>query len=186
MMLSGNNGRPDIAALTRASDRPGLRLALQHREAAIRARAADALAQLGDLESAGMLRAVVRADRDDHVREEAAVALGRLRDQKSVNELIAALEHDRSAHVREEAALALGRLGDKRAIDPLLGAIDDRYTMVQRAAVEALGRMGEDAMRRLVALAEGPPSRSAEAARDALRAVGQLSPHAHRHIGLDS
>ncbi len=186
MMLSGNSGRPDITALANASNRSGLRLALQHREAAIRARAADALAQLGDLESAGLLRAVVQADGDDHVREEAAVALGRLRDQESVNELIAALEHDRSPHVREEAALALGRLGDDRAIEALLGAMDDRYTMVRRAAVEALGRIGGDAKERLTALADGPPSRTAEAARAALRAVRELSRHAQRHIGLDS
>jgi HEAT repeat protein len=186
MTRSRNCDRPDIAALVRASDLPGLRLALQHSEAAIRARAADALAQLGNLGSVRLLRRAVRADDDEHVREEAAVALGRLRDQGSVNDLIAVLEHDRSAHVREEAARALGRLGDDRAIEALLGAMDDRYTMVHRAAVESLGCLGGDAVERLIALADGPRTRAADAARAALQAVAELSPQARRPVGLDN
>ena len=186
MTPSRNNERPDIAALATAGDRAGLRVALRHREAAIRARAADALAQLGDLESVPLLRLAVRSDDDEHVREEAAVALGRLGDLGSVNDLIAVLEHDRSSHVREETALALGRLGDERAIVALLGVMDDRHTMVHRAAVEALGSMGADAMERLIALADGPRTRAADAARAALQAVEELSPRAHGRVGLDS
>jgi HEAT repeat protein len=185
MTPSRNRDRPDIAALAKAHDRDGLRLALKHREAAIRARAADALAQLGDLESVHLLRLAVRADHDDHVREEAAVALGRLRDRGSLDDLMATLEHDRSGHVREEAALALGRLGDKRAIGALLEVTDDPDTMVRRAAVEALAYMGPDALERLVALAEGPRTQTADAARAALEAVRELSPRAHRRAGLD-
>jgi HEAT repeat protein len=179
MTPSRSDKRPDIAALAKAGNRAALRAALRHRDAAIRARAADALAQLGDLESVPPLRLALRADDDDHVREEAAVALGRLGDLGSVNDLIAALEHDQSSHVREEAALALGRLGDERAIVVLLGAMDDRQTMVHRAAVEALGFMGADAMERLMALAHGPRTRAADAARAALQAVGELNPRAH-------
>ena len=186
MSPSRNSKRPDVAALAKADDRAGLQRALQDRDAAIRARAADALAQLGDLESVPLLCRAVRADRDDHVREEAAVALGRLGGVGSVNDLMAALMDDASSHVREEAALALGRLGDERAIGALLGAMDDHYTMVRRAAVEALFCMGAGAKERLVALAEGPRTRTADAARAALKAIGELSPRAHRRVGLDS
>jgi HEAT repeat protein len=186
MTPSRNSDRPDVAALAQAHDRARLRGAAQHRDPAIRARAADALAQLGDVESVPLLRRVIRADRDDHVREEAAVALGRLGDVDSLADLVAALEHDRSSHVREEAALALGRLRDERAIEPLLGAMADRYTMVRRAAVEALAGMGGDAMERLVELAEGAHTPAADAARTALEAVRELSRRTHRRLGFDS
>lgn len=186
MTRSGNSGRPDVAALARAGDRDGLRRALAHGDAAVRARAADALAALGDVESARLLRAAVRADEDDHVREESAVALGRLGDPHSVDDLIGALQRDGSPHVREEAAVALGRLGDERATEALLGAMGDSHRMVHRAAVQALGGIGEDAMRRLRALADGPSSPAADAARAALQDVAALSRHARRHVGLDS
>jgi HEAT repeat protein len=180
-----NSDRPDVGALAKAGDRASLRLALQHRDAAVRARAADALARSGDLDAVALLGTALRGDDDDHVREEAAVALGRLKDPRSVEDLITALQRDPSAHVREEAALALGRLRDKRAIGALLGAMDDGYTMVHRAAVEALASIGRDGMERLVALVEGPRTPAAEAARAALQAVGELSPRAHRWV-MDS
>jgi HEAT repeat protein len=175
-----SSDRPDIGALAKAGDNAGLRRALQHRDAAIRARAADELARAGDLKAAALLRSALLADPDDHVREETAVALGRLRDRGSVEALISVLEGDRSAQVREEAALALGRLGDERAIPALLAAMNDRHTMVHRAAVQALSRTGGQAMERLVALAEGPRTAAADAARAALAAVGELSSEAHR------
>jgi HEAT repeat protein len=133
-----DSARPDIAALTAADDRPALRRALGHAEAAIRARAADSLARLGDDRSVALLRQSLRSDGDDHVREEAAVALGRLKGTGAVNDLIIALKTDRSPHVREEAAVALGRIGDERAIGSLREAADDRFTMVRRAVAEAI------------------------------------------------
>jgi HEAT repeat protein len=172
--------RPDIATLAAAGDRDRLRMALGHDETSIRARACDALAQLDDLGSAPLLRRTLRTDDDDHVREEAAVALGRLGDVNAIDALVAALQEDRSQHVREEAAVALGLLGDPRAIDVLVGAMEDRHTMVHRAAAEALQRLGPHAVDRLVAVAQGPPTRAAEAAAGALRALEELRPTARR------
>jgi HEAT repeat protein len=186
MTPSRNSDRPDVAALAKAHDRTGLRLAVEHRDPAIRARAADAVARLGDLESLPLLRRALRTDPDDHVREEAAVALGRLGEVDSLDDLVAALGQDRSSHVREEAALALGRVGEERAIGPLVGAMGDGYTMVRRAAVEALAGMGGDAMERLVELAEGPHTPAADAARTALEAVRELSRRTHRRVRFDS
>jgi HEAT repeats len=175
--------RPDIAALAAAADRDGLRAALGHDQASIRARACDALAQLEDLGAAPLLRRMLRTDDDDHVREEAAVALGRLGDPNAIDGLVAALQRDRSQHVREEAAVALGALGDPRTIDVLVSAMEDRHTMVQRAAAEALHRFGPHAVDRLVALAQGPRKRAAKAAGAALRALEELRPGAHWPAG---
>jgi HEAT repeat protein len=180
MTRPSNSDRPDVAALAKAGDNAGLRRALQHGDAAIRARAADELARAGDLKAVALLRSALLGDPDDHVREETAVALGRLGDDGSVEALISVLQRDRSPQVREEAALALGRLGDERAIPPLLEAMNDRYTIVHRAAAQALSRTGAQAMERLVALAEGPRTAAADAARAALAAVGEWRPQAHR------
>jgi HEAT repeat protein len=140
--VSRDDNRPDVAVLTENGDCLALRRALRHEDPSIRARAIDALATLLDMDSLGLLREVLSSDEDEHVREEAAVALGRLGDIDAVDDLIAALQRDPSEHVREEAAGALGRLGDERAVSPLLGATGDPYTMVRRAATEALDEIG--------------------------------------------
>jgi HEAT repeat protein len=176
--------RPDIAALAKAGDRGALRRAVEHPDPAIRARGIDALTTLGDVDSARLIRDALRGDGDDHVREEAAVAIGRLRCAAAVDDLMTALQSDRSEHVREEAALALGRLGDERAVPVLLGAMEDQYTMVHRAAAEALEMMGGSAMAALEALAAGGGSPGAEAARAALRALAGLKPGVGRSAGL--
>lgn len=141
MRGSRDPSRPDVAALTAAGDREALRQALGHADAAIRARAADALATLADGLAIAPLRRLLATDRDDHVREEAAVALARLHARDATDDLIAALRRDRCEHVRETAATALGTLGEPRAVPALEHATSDRFARVRDAAAEALERL---------------------------------------------
>jgi putative membrane-bound dehydrogenase-like protein len=124
--------------------------AIESGEPAIRNRAIDMFAQLGDIETldrilttssslqarlnivwaatridSGAARNLVRKALDDRyhgVVQAAAHSAGLWRDRAAVPNLIGLLKHD-FAHVRRAAAEALGRCGDTAAVGPLLDAL---------------------------------------------------------------
>lgn len=98
-----------------------------------------ALRDLGDLSSA--LTAFV-GDDQYHLRREAAELMGTLGDPLAVPPLIDATR-DINPWVRGAAAYSLGRLGDKRALRPLLTATCDSSNWVRQCALRALGLLGD-------------------------------------------
>ncbi len=110
----------------------------------MRARAADALALLGDPAAVpDLLRAL--DDEVDVVRGHAANALGQIKDRRALPPLLSLLGED-DMLLRWTAAEALGRLGDPAAVLPLLLAwIDADHEMILEVTGEALSRIGEAA-----------------------------------------
>jgi len=108
---------------------------------------------LGELSDARAVEPLSDALSDDHrpLREIAATALGELRDARAVEPLIKALlrvRRDRSSdddvHTLSCLAQSLATLGDPRAVRPLMESTVDRSSVVRRAAVDALAKLGQD------------------------------------------
>ena len=57
--------------------------------------------------------------------------------------LMNVVEHGHEPQQRSDAVIALGELADSRALDMLLHLAKDDHTVVQGAAIEALGHMGQ-------------------------------------------
>lgn len=108
---------------------------------------------LGEIEAPNVIQPLIETLQDDYfgVRREAAVALGNLGDPRAVEALIPLLQDEGDFSVREEAAVALGKLKDSRSIRPLIQAFKDDDYRVRYAAVNALSRMGKQAMEPLMA-----------------------------------
>ncbi|MEO0324009.1 MAG: HEAT repeat domain-containing protein, partial [Myxococcota bacterium] len=88
---------------------------LRHRDAAVRAAAAAALAECAPRRAGRPLRAAL-SDLDADVRASAALALGRVRDRRAAGDLFRALERGLL-----EASGSLGQLADVAGIERLLG-----------------------------------------------------------------
>lgn len=115
-----------------------LTMALEDPNAAVRAKAVDALATLGDRLATGPHINKALKDKSAQVRENAAWTLGPLGDQRAVDALIQALGKDRSPNVRVGAAKALGELGNIRAAAALMQALGNKNDTVRYFAAEAL------------------------------------------------
>jgi HEAT repeat protein len=155
--------RHDINRLKKAGDVGVLIAALDRKETGTRR---DAVRALGELADAGAVEPLISALKDASlfVREASARALGDLGDTRAVEPLIALLQEKwdiRGPHpsvwprqqfeVRWAATEALGKLGDPRAIDALGVALYDDSMAIQRAAVQALERIGGPAIEQLLA-----------------------------------
>lgn len=113
--------------------------------AALRTRAAGALAALGNPSLVGYFSATLLRDGAEPVRRVAARAMARASRTEHTPHLLDALAHD-DAWVRAEAADGLARLGDLRALPVLLGNLRHNATALRAAALvsfAALGREGE-------------------------------------------
>ncbi len=112
-------------------------LDLKYGTSDVRADAAGALGEIGDLRAVDPLILALNDSYSD-VREEAAEALGNIGDPQAVDPLILAL-NDSDSDVREEAAGALGNIGDPRAVEPLTYlASKDGREWVRAAAAAAV------------------------------------------------
>jgi len=108
----------------------------------IRARAAQALADLGDVRAVGPLVKMALED-GGTVRERAAAALGRFKDDR-VYPALEEMLGDRYVPARRAAILALDGLGDERAVKRLSElALRDKSSEIRRLCVNALGRAGK-------------------------------------------
>ena len=145
-------------------------LALKHPLPGVRARAAKALGQIGDLNTIEFLLGALH-DNDRRVRASAAIALGNYRHPRAVqvimdawfaetdpaiqadmiyalaqiNDIIAVpflIEQSDTTDVNLRAAIvfAMGKLGDARAVPALLAHLDDADDVVRTNAAYALGK----------------------------------------------
>jgi len=140
--------------------------ALKDENNEIRRIAAQALGQIGDPQAVEPLLSVLK-DQNSGIQGKAAEVLGQIGDPRAVEPLIAALE-DENNEVRQMAAQALGQLGDSRAVEPLVTSLRSPY-QVQKAAAEALVKIGNAAVEPLIAALEDQDRRY-----NVARALGQI------------
>ncbi len=122
-----------------------------------RARAAERLADAGDVGAIPLLRLSFAGDIAGDVRDAAGRALGRLGDADSVETFCAALHaRDQDTDRAVTAAYALGYLGDVRGIDALVEA----YAATWRPDVvaESIAALGPAAIPLLIEVIETQPS----------------------------
>lgn len=89
-----------------------------------------------------LLVRLLEGDPDYGIRADAAGALGYLGDIRAVESLIHALYEDTDWLVRFSAAVSLGNLRDPRADAALIQALQSSETVIQQAAIAALGEIG--------------------------------------------
>lgn len=128
-----------VVDLQVARDGAALRALLSSDDAAVRARAAFALASVQDPE-AGQALGGLLWDSDPAVRRDAAFALGQLPDPVSGPVLLGALEEEADASVRARLLEALGKVGDERVLQALVSM--DLPAREEGARNLALARMG--------------------------------------------
>ncbi len=136
--------------------------ALGDADSDVRYWAARALREQGD-ESAAEPLIVALKDDEPNVRGKAAEALGEIKDAKAVGLLIGMLKDDSTPlnrSVRGHAAIALGNLKDARAVGPLIEALSCADSWVHMYAAEALGKIGEPAVKPLIAEAAKPEKKA--------------------------
>jgi HEAT repeat protein len=110
----------------------------------VRSSAVKALGEIGD-RSDKVLRALIKALRDDRTKLAAATALGKLTPESkiAVDELVPLLE-DANDEVRNSAAKALGEIGDRsdKVLRALIKALRDDRTKL--SAATALGKLAPE------------------------------------------
>ena len=86
------------------------------------------------------LELLLQAKREEYkeVRKQAAIALGKIGDARAVEPLIQALKNE-EPDVRAGAVKALGELGDKRAVEPLIQTLKDYFSRAHQKVAEAPG-----------------------------------------------
>ncbi len=84
---------------------------------------------------------LLETDPDYGIRADAAGALGYLQDPRAYEPLSRAFYEDTQWLVRFSAAVSLGNLGDIRAKKLLLQALDSQETVMQQAAIAAIGEI---------------------------------------------
>lgn len=121
-----------------------------------RARAAEDLADAGDVGAIPLLRMSFAGDISGDVRDASGRALGRLGDADSVETFCIALGQRDQDHERAKtAAYALGFLGDVRGLDALVTAY--RAAWLPNVLAEALGAVGLAAVPALLEIIEAHP-----------------------------
>jgi len=121
-----------------------------------RARAAELLADAGDVGAIPLLRLSFAGDISDDVRDAAGRALGRLGDAESVETFCTALYARKDRHAAAKtAAYALGYLGDVRAIDALVAAYEAAW--LPEVVSESLAAIGSAAIPFLIEVLERNP-----------------------------
>ncbi|MET0339690.1 MAG: sulfatase-like hydrolase/transferase [Polyangiales bacterium] len=162
----------------------------QHDEdAVVRAEAAIASLRVGDDAAQPAVAALLDPATDASMRRRAALALARRGNAEGLDEL-GALALDESAQESERTAAieALAGLGSEAAVGPLSRALAS--VRLREAAARALGQVGGDAAREVLALQlrgeRYPPARRAEA--EALGALGdpRAAPLVAHLLGMES
>jgi HEAT repeat protein len=121
-----------------------------------RARAAERLADAGDVGAIPLLRMSFSGDIASEVRDSAGRALGRLGDAESVDTFCVALAQRDEDHERAKtAAYALGYLGDIRGLDALIAAY--KVAWLPSVIAEAIAAIGPAAIPSLLDLVERHP-----------------------------
>ncbi|MEY3220129.1 MAG: hypothetical protein RIT27_1486 [Pseudomonadota bacterium] len=120
--------------------------AIQHVEPAVRAKTAELLGNLRDVQAVPYLLQLLQKDTHALVRGRAAEGLGYFKTDNHetiINELLRALRDDKSFYVRQFAAQSLVNLKHARSLPTLLHDIKNPDAFVRARVVEALGQMGD-------------------------------------------
>jgi hypothetical protein len=140
------------------SDRPGARLeavrglaesgdpaciplligTLENDQWQVRSAAYDALTQTGEPDLPALIEAL--GDSHRHLVGSVIIILGAIRAHESVDPLVRLMESEED--LAGYAIWALGEIGDGRASTPLVKRLSDRNSAIQRAAEEALRKIG--------------------------------------------
>jgi HEAT repeat protein len=138
-------------------------------EPAARARAAEALGDIGDKKAILPLVSVLN-DSSPSIREQAARSLVRFR-SAAVPRLAAALA-ERDTQRKVYATGVLGKIGGKKAIPPLVKSLGDVDPDVRCAAAGALTAIGGDAVTLLIKALAGRDEKAKPLAAAALGKIG--------------
>jgi HEAT repeat protein len=114
---------------------------LGHRSDRVRARAAEALGQIGDRTALGPLSDVFDRERSPLVMAAAARALGDLQDPGALSALNCALQQ--TVPVRIKAVIALGEIGGSEALQMAAERLRDPASQVRYQAAGVIGRSGK-------------------------------------------
>ncbi len=121
-----------------------------------RARAAERLADAGDVGAIPLLRLSFAGDISGEVRDSSGRALGRLGDAESVDTFCIAVAQREADHDRAKtAAYALGYLGDIRGLDVLISAYEAAW--LPNVVSESIAAIGPAAIPVLLELVEERP-----------------------------
>jgi len=137
-----------------------------------RAKAAEALGEIGDLRAVAPLIAELK-DSHSVVRADAARALGKLGDRRAVLPLIA-MSRDHQDWVRFTSARAVAALGHRRGVELLIALLESNHWETRGWAASALGNVGDArAVEPLIAALDDTAEFS-DVAEKAARALGEL------------
>jgi HEAT repeat protein len=162
--------------LSREKDVDELIIDLRNKKPDVRAKAAEALGNIGRKYAVESLMDALK-DEDASCRAAAAQALGRIEDVRAVNPLINVFK-DRDSKVRVQAISALGRIADPKTIDPLVACLDDNDQDVQEAAQRALTYSNASCVESLAAAFKDKDWHGEWRAINILRSKGALVPAA--------
>ncbi|WP_197444096.1 HEAT repeat domain-containing protein [Maioricimonas rarisocia] len=117
---------------------------LTHKNHRVRARAAEALGQIGDPAALQPLSELLYRDQIEMVQAAAAKALGDLGDP----EALTALEHglQQPLAVRSKAIIAIGQIQEPEAAEMVMEMLDDPASAIRYHAVTILGELGDDSV----------------------------------------
>ena len=131
--------KPDIGALIKKRDLPGLIRALSCRDPDVQLEAVHALGDIGPEAVGPLVLALKRKNRN--LRLGAIGALAEIRDPGAVSAL-ADMMKDPGSEVRWQAAIALGEMNSYHAIEPLLRGLEDPDKYVRYGSAISLVKNG--------------------------------------------
>jgi HEAT repeat protein len=144
---------------------------LGHRNDRIRARAAEALGQIGDPSAVPLLADALCSDHSEQVQVAAAKALGDLKDPSALPALQRGL--DETDHVRCRAVIAIGEIADPTVVPTIAKMLHDTSPQVRYHAASVLGKIGDHSTRKLLEpLANDPEDMVQRAAFKSLSELG--------------
>lgn len=120
---------------------PSLLMMLDHADAGLRARIAEALGRLGDRSALGKIISLL-SDSDEAVQLCAVRAVQRIPDRRAARPLLAILSQTENSDLRCQAVIALAATGSEKVIPALTALLPDADVELKRAIAEALSRIG--------------------------------------------
>jgi hypothetical protein len=131
--------KPDVGALMKKRDIPGLIRALSFRDPDIQSDAVHALGDIGPVAVGPLVLALKKRNRN--LRLGAIGALAEIKDPGAVSAL-AGMMTDPGSEIRWQAAIALGEMGSHEAVAPLLRGLGDTDKYVRYGSAISLVKNG--------------------------------------------
>src|SRR5512136_197600 len=131
--------KPDIGALSRKRDIPGLIRVLYSRDPGLQSAAVHALGSIGPEAVGPLVLALKKKNRN--LRLGAIGALAEIKDSGAVTALVDMMK-DPGSEVRWQAATALGEMGSHEAVAPLLTGLEDPDKYVRYGSAISLFKNG--------------------------------------------